>query len=84
MDLDQVSSQELEDDLNSLENERRPQLFWKLKITSIFCQNGRRPQFFDKMEDNLIFLGKMGDNLKCKINGRQPQMEGKWKYSTVS
>jgi hypothetical protein len=53
----------MEDDLNILENERRPQFlgkmeddlnFWaKWKTTSIFGQNGRRPQFLGKMEDDI-------------------------------
>ena len=59
-----------------------------------FFGNGRRSQVFAKMEDNLnlfgkmkddiILLGKMEDNLKCNLKGRQPWMEDKCKYSTVS
>jgi hypothetical protein len=29
-------------------------------------ENGRQPQFFLKKEDNLIFFGKMEDDLKIK------------------
>ena len=53
----------MEDDLNFLENGRRPQFFGKWKKTSAFW----------KMEDDLIFFGKMEDDLNLKVNGRQPQ-----------
>ena len=65
----------MEDDLNFFGNGRRPQFFAKMEDDL---------NFLGKMEDDLIFLGKMEDDLKCKINGRRPQMEDKWKYSTVS
>jgi hypothetical protein len=58
MNVGQVSLLELEDDLNSWANGRRPQFFGKWKTTSILWQNGRQPQFFAKMEDNLNSLAK--------------------------
>ena len=65
----------MEDDINFFGNWRRSQVFAKMEDDL---------NFFGKMKDDIIFLGKVEDNLKCKINGRQPQMEDKWKYSTVS
>jgi hypothetical protein len=37
------------DDINFLENGKRPQ----------YLENGRRPKCFGKIEDNLNFLGKL-------------------------
>ena len=47
VNVDQVSSHELEDDLTFLANGRRPQSFGKWKTTSIFL----------KMEDDLKYTG---------------------------
>ena len=50
----------MEDDINSFENGRRPQYFWKLKTTSIvlkmeddlnFIWNGRRPQIIESYKN---------------------------------
>jgi hypothetical protein len=51
VDVDQVSSQELEDSLNSLENGRQPQLFG----------NGRQPHFLAKWKTTSIFFWQMED-----------------------
>ena len=48
MNFDQVSSQELEDDLNSLANGRRPQFYGKMEDDLNFQLKGRRPQLFCK------------------------------------
>jgi hypothetical protein len=68
VNVDLVSSQELEDELNSLANGRPPQFYVKMednlnffakwKTTSIFLQNGKQPQYFGKFEGNLNILAK--------------------------
>ena len=68
MNVDLVSSQELEDELNGLVNGRPPQFYVKMednlnffakwKTTSIFLQNGKQPQYFGKFEGNLNILAK--------------------------
>jgi hypothetical protein len=47
--MDQVSSQELEGDLNMDD---------KWKTTSIYFENGKRTQFFGKIKDDLNFREK--------------------------
>jgi hypothetical protein len=49
MEYNLNSGPKLEDDLNFLANERRPQFFGKWKTTSILW----------KMEDDLNFVGKL-------------------------
>ena len=84
----------MEDDLNFLQNERRPQFFNKMednlnfvikwKITSIFCQTERRPQFSTKW--------KMAFFLSSNFlqNGGQPEIfeisffSVKWKTTSIS
>jgi hypothetical protein len=86
--VDQVSSQESEDNLTSLANGRQPHFFkmkdnlnylGKWKTTSFFWETGRLPQFWGEMEDNLNFVGKIEDDLSFKINRRRPQFSGKQK-----
>jgi hypothetical protein len=45
----------------------------KWKTNSIFKVNGKRYALF----------GKMGDNLKFKVNRRRLQSEGKWKTTSI-
>ena len=48
VNVDQVSSQELEDDLNRLANGRRLQFYGKMEDDLNFQLKGRRPQVFCK------------------------------------
>jgi hypothetical protein len=72
----------MKDDLNILENGRRPTFFHKWKTTSIFWQmeddlsvfpNGRHLILFWKMKDDLKYLEnglENGRHLKPLVNGR--------------
>ena len=46
----------MEDDLNILENGRRPQLFRQMEEDLNILVNGRQPQFFGKCKTTLIFF----------------------------
>ena len=84
---------QMEDDLNYLENGRRPQFFGKWKTTSIFLENGiqpqfrtqigRRPQLFGKWKTTSIFW-KMEDDLNSLENGRRPQFCWKMEHDPNS
>ena len=63
----------MEDDLNKLENGRRPQFFGKWKMTSMFW----------KMEYNLNLGPKLKDDLNVLANERRPQFFGKWKMTSL-
>ena len=69
---DDLNFWNMEDDLNSLENGRRPQFFGKMEDDLNFwnmeddlnsLENGRQPLFFGKMEDDPNF----------KVNERRPK-----------
>ena len=60
VNVDQISSQEQEDDLNSLVNARQPQFFLNWKTTYIFLNWKTTSNFL--MEDDLHF----------EVNGRRP------------
>ena len=73
----------MENDLNLLENGRRPQSFGKWKTTSIISQNGRRPQYLGNERQPALFV-KMEDDLNFFKNGRRPQSFGKWKTTSIN
>ena len=71
----------MEDDLNFLENGRRPTFFLKWKTTSSISQIGRQPQYLGNKRQPALFV-KMEDDLNFKVNGRRPQFVGKWKTTS--
>jgi hypothetical protein len=63
----------MEDDLNFLENGRRPTFFLKWKTTSSISQIGRQPQYLGNKRQPALFV-KMEDDLNFKVNGRRPNL----------
>jgi hypothetical protein len=66
----------MEDDLNFLENGRRPQSFGKWKAV-LFFRKWKMTSIFLKVEDDPSIF-PMKDNLNLLENGRRPQIIGIW------
>ena len=73
----------MKDDINILENGRRPQFWGIWKTTSIFWPNGRRPQVFGQMEDDLIFLCKWKMTSIFKVNWKKTSKTKTWNISAT-
>jgi hypothetical protein len=76
-----LTQPEMEDDLNFLENGRRPQLFGKWKTTSTSWKMEDDHNFF-LMEDDLIVL-ENGRRPQLFMNGRRPKLFCKWKATST-